>query len=137
MPRHTKKPTKDLILYIDTTDNDLAVLALFDGKETLWEKFEFLPSAEDFPSLVKKFLKSHGLNFSDLSRIAVKVGPGFFSRVRTGIVAANALSYALAIPVVGVSGSVDFDKIRKAKPKGSALPVYGAKPHITVPKKVR
>jgi tRNA threonylcarbamoyladenosine biosynthesis protein TsaB len=48
-------------------------------------------------------LKSAGIGWDDLERIAVGVGPGTFTGLRIGIATARALAQARNIPVVGVS----------------------------------
>jgi tRNA A37 threonylcarbamoyladenosine modification protein TsaB len=125
-----------MILYIDTTDNDVAKLVLTDGKKQFLQEFKSLPNAEDFAAVIKKFLVTHKFNFSDISKIAVRVGPGFFSRIRTGVVAANALAFGLGIKVIPVTGPIDLEKISKHKGQGMVAPVYGAKPHITKPRRI-
>jgi len=123
------------ILFIDTIDNDEAVFGLFLDGKILRQKSQSLPHAEVFASHIKKFLQKSKINFSELDKIAVKVGPGFFSRVRTGVVSANALGFALQIPVVPVRGQFDFSKIAISKGQQFARPVYSAPPNITKPKK--
>jgi tRNA A37 threonylcarbamoyladenosine modification protein TsaB len=120
-----------MILFIDTTDNDLAVLVVTDGKKHIRKEFTSLPHAEDFAIVLKKFLAENKMKFLDVEKIAVKVGPGFFSRVRTAVVAANALAYGLGIKVIPVKGEVDFAKLAKQSGQGMVVPMYGAKPHIT------
>jgi tRNA A37 threonylcarbamoyladenosine modification protein TsaB len=124
-----------MILFIDTTDNDLAVLALLIGKKHIRKEFTSLPHAEDFAIVLKKFLSENKMKFSDVEKIAVKVGPGFFSRVRTAVVAANALGYAMGVKVIPVTGKVDFAKLAKQAGQGMVVPVYGAEPHITKAKR--
>jgi tRNA A37 threonylcarbamoyladenosine modification protein TsaB len=84
---------------------------------------------------VKKFLKANKLAMTDVAKIAVRVGPGYFSRVRSGVVAANALAYALNVKIVPVKGEVSIKQIEKASGQGMVAPVYGGKPNITKPKR--
>jgi tRNA threonylcarbamoyl adenosine modification protein YeaZ len=123
-----------MILFIDTTDNDVAEVALFDGRKTLSEKFASLPHGEDFAALIKKFLKTKKISLKDIDKIGVKTGPGFFSRLRTGVVAANALAFALNIKIVPVVGKIDYKKIVKAIGTDTVAPAYGRGPSITRPK---
>ena len=43
------------------------------------------------------------IDLSEISAIAVDVGPGLFSGLRVGVAAAKALSQALRIPTIGIS----------------------------------
>jgi len=51
--------------------------------------------------MVEEILKKHRLVLQDLDVIEVNPGPGSFTGVRVGVSIANALSYALGIPVNG------------------------------------
>ena len=124
-----------MILYIDTTDNDVAELVLIVDKKTIKETFASLPHAEDFTATIKRFLRKHKTELAAVKKLAVKVGPGFFSRVRTGVVAANGLAFGLRIPIVAVRGKVNYKQIIKARGEGMVKPFYGGQPHITKPKK--
>jgi len=73
--------------------------------------------SENLLPQLKRFLKTHQVKLRDLKKIVVNPGPGGFSSTRTGVVAANALAYALGIP------------------KQNVLPRYDKAPNITKPKK--
>ena len=52
---------------------------------------------------IAALMAAEGLAFSDLSLIAVNVGPGSFSGVRAGCASARALAQAASLPVVGIT----------------------------------
>ena len=58
--------------------------------------------AERLMPMIIEAHHSVGIGFADIERIAVTVGPGSFTGVRTGIAAARALALAIGCPAVGV-----------------------------------
>jgi tRNA A37 threonylcarbamoyladenosine modification protein TsaB len=123
-----------MILYLDTTDNSEVELGVF-VKDQLSKQKISLPHAENLAQAIEKFLSTHKLRLSDITKIAVRQGTGFFSRIRTGVVAANAIAYGLGIEIVPVTGEIDYATIHKAKGQRMIKPVYSGNPHITQPKK--
>lgn len=85
-------------LKIDTSKQDKIKIGLDD------EEFEFSSheksSQKLLPSIVK-ILKSKGTDIHDLKEIAVNTGPGSFTGIRVGVSVAQALGWALGIPVNG------------------------------------
>ena len=59
--------------------------------------------AEALMPLVARVMDAAGVDFCDLDRIAVTVGPGSFTGLRVGIAAARGLALATGKPAVGVS----------------------------------
>lgn len=53
--------------------------------------------------LIESILKRNGLLFSDLSAIAVSMGPGSYTGLRIGVSSAKGLCYALDKPLIGIS----------------------------------
>jgi len=53
--------------------------------------------------LMQDMLAGAGVNWADLARIGVGVGPGNFTGIRIAVSAARGLALALDIPAVGVS----------------------------------
>lgn len=133
IPSPKKKPTK-MILYINTA-SDQAELVLQKNEELIRKEFTQFPHSEEFAAEIKKFLATVKVQLTDLQKIAVKVGPGFFSKIRTGVVAANGLAYGLQIPIVAVTGEPNFTRIAKQKGERMVAPIYNAEPTITMPKK--
>jgi tRNA threonylcarbamoyladenosine biosynthesis protein TsaB len=59
--------------------------------------------AEALIPLIARVMSAAKIDFSDLDRIAVTVGPGSFTGLRVGISAARGISLATAKPAVGVT----------------------------------
>lgn len=92
------------ILGIDTSSSSLSVAVMDDdllnGEFTLNHK---LTHSEQMMPLLDSLLSHLELKMSDIDLIGVSVGPGSFTGIRIGVAAANAMSMALDIPVVGIS----------------------------------
>jgi tRNA threonylcarbamoyladenosine biosynthesis protein TsaB len=58
--------------------------------------------AERLLPMIVAAMRQAGIGFQDLGRIAVTLGPGTFTGVRTGIATARALALASGCPAVGV-----------------------------------
>lgn len=57
---------------------------------------------DQFVPMVEMVLKQAGWTYQDLTHVAVVSGPGGFTSIRVGVASANALAYALSIPIVGI-----------------------------------
>ena len=73
--------------------------------------------AEDLTPMMDFVVKRAGLSFRELDAVAVDVGPGLFTGMRVGIASAQALAFALSIPLVGVDG---LEALVSAVPAASA-----------------
>ena len=129
-----------LILTIRTDKPD-AELGLYDDTRQL--AYEVWPANRELSTTIHtkiaELLKGQGKSLHDLQGIVCFKGPGSFTGLRIGLTVANALAYALHIPVVarqdpqwlehGIADLTDGqnDKI--------ALPEYGVPVHITQQKK--
>lgn len=87
--------------------------------------------AETLAERIRVFLQATRCQLHALRKIAVHSGPGGFTSLRIGVTTANALAYALGIPVVGITGDVkDLDdllatsKIVEPAASGIAVPTY-------------
>jgi tRNA threonylcarbamoyladenosine biosynthesis protein TsaB len=107
-----------LILAFDTATG-VATSAMVGDGETLAERSS-IPARvlED----VDAVLRQGGAQASSLEGLVVGTGPGSFTSLRMGLSAARALSFALEIPIAGVS---TLDALAAGAP--GALPVIDAR----------
>ena len=87
-------------LIIDTSGQDSSI-ALIKKEGTLFtlsiplarQSIHLLPS-------IRSLLEEHDLSLSDLSFIAIGIGPGSFTGTRVGVMTAKTLSYGKNIPLI-------------------------------------
>jgi tRNA threonylcarbamoyladenosine biosynthesis protein TsaB len=91
-----------VILGIDTTGPE-GIVALFIKDKEYTVRRSTLGHAEWVLPSIQKLLKRSNKSLQDLSAIVVLTGPGSFTGTRVGVTIANALSWALGIPVFGIS----------------------------------
>jgi tRNA threonylcarbamoyladenosine biosynthesis protein TsaB len=94
-----------IVLGIDTA-TDVVSVAVVDGEVVLAasELRSERRHAEDVTPMIDFVVKRAGLGLNELAAIAVNMGPGLFTGMRVGIASAQALAYALSLPLVGVDG---------------------------------
>lgn len=85
-------------LYIDTPDNKKIVVGL-DKKR--WKFGTKKPKSQRLLELIDKTLRKQKKTLKDISEIKIETGPGSFTGLRIGISVANALAWALKIPING------------------------------------
>src|SRR5690606_7566596 len=87
------------------TSSPLGSLCLLKDEKTL-ELFDFKTNENFgkniFPAIQTLLSKNH-LCLKDIGIIAVNKGPGSYTGIRVGITAANTLSWANQISIIGVS----------------------------------
>lgn len=87
-------------LIIDTSSNKHAIVGLeIDGELDAVKQHIDTRKAQVVIPLFSRLLKKHSLKMSDITNIEVNTGPGSFTGIRVGISIANALSFALQIPI--------------------------------------
>jgi len=85
-----------MMLYIDTSDS----LETKVGLDNKIYKFETKNhKSQELLFLIDKVLRENKKNIKDISGIEVNLGPGSFTGLRVGLSVANALSWALDIPI--------------------------------------
>ncbi len=123
------------------TDKPEAEIGLYDDHRQLaydtWQAHREL--AETIQQRIDMMLRQQGKQLSNLQAIVVFKGPGSFTGLRIGLTVANALAYALKIPIVAGTDEdwllTGIAKLVKGLNERITLPEYGAEPHITRQKK--
>ncbi|MCX7623561.1 MAG: tRNA (adenosine(37)-N6)-threonylcarbamoyltransferase complex dimerization subunit type 1 TsaB [Thermomicrobium sp.] len=92
-----------LLLAIETGSEQVA-LALYDGRVVSECSFDAgrEQTATVLPS-IRHLLETNRRRLQELGAVAVTTGPGSFNGLRVGMSIAKALSYALDVPLLGVS----------------------------------
>lgn len=94
------------ILAIDTALSACSA-AVFDAAKGTMLALESLlmtrGHAEALMPMIARVMESAGIDFADLDRVAVTVGPGSFTGLRVGISAARGIALAARKPAVGLS----------------------------------
>jgi tRNA threonylcarbamoyladenosine biosynthesis protein TsaB len=92
------------VLAIDSS-TPVAGIALLDEEQLIREVFINYKKnhSETLMPLVDELLRGCERNLSDLTALAVTLGPGSFTGLRIGLAAIKGLSLAAAKPVVGIS----------------------------------
>ena len=127
-----------MLLFIDVTDPKINSLALVTLNETKWLRFLGDHTSENLIPQIKKILIKNKRNLKDIEKIAVVVGPGPFSKIRTGVAVANALGFALNIESIALERSRIPHKLQDLLKKPGekfVKPVYDKEPNITKSKR--
>ncbi len=101
-------------LFLDSTDNTQVIIRLGD-KEFINKVAS--PRDQDVFGFLLSCLEKEGLKQEDITEVEVNPGPGSFTGTRIGVTMANALGFALKIPVNGQTNPIE--------------PVYSSPPSIT------
>lgn len=129
-----------LILTI-RTDKPEAEIGLYNDHEQCtyykWQAHREL--AEGLHLKILELIKTNEKTLQDIEGVAVFKGPGSFTGLRIGITVANALGYALNVPVVSNEDpdwlQTGITRLINGEAEAVAQPEYGALPHITPQKK--
>ncbi|MEI8361264.1 MAG: tRNA (adenosine(37)-N6)-threonylcarbamoyltransferase complex dimerization subunit type 1 TsaB [bacterium] len=119
-------------LYIDTSNREVIVLRIYQHEQVVGELIipaERRQSEELLPGIVL-LLKQVNLEMKDLTSIKVNNAGGSFTSLRIGVVTANALAYALGIPIEANS-LADIKSVGQLR---VAVPKYDSAPDIIVKK---
>lgn len=97
-----------MILAIDTSTRSAGV-AIYDGAqvlaESIWTSRDF--HTVELAPMVAEMLKQAHITPSNLSAVAVALGPGSFTGLRIGLALAKGLAFGNKLPLVGIP-TLDF-----------------------------
>lgn len=85
-------------LYIDTSNSERVKVGI-DGE--IFETEARKEKSQKILPFIDKLLKKKRKKITDITEIEVNTGPGSFTGLRVGVSVANALGWALDIPVNG------------------------------------
>ena len=129
-----------LILSLKTASLEAEIGLYIDSQllaEYKWPAHRQL--AESLQIKIKDLMNSKDKTLEDIGGIVCFKGPGSFTGLRIGLSAANALAYALEVPIVGSEGEnwqiVGLDKLADGQDEKQVLPHYGSEPHVTKPRR--
>lgn len=104
-----------LLLSFDTATKHLAV-CLADNGQVLASRTnsgERHSHAEELNVFIDEVVRASGRSLKDIAAVAVGIGPGSYTGCRIGLSAAKGLSFALDIPLIGISSlTVLSDELR-------------------------
>lgn len=129
-----------IILTIRTDKQEAEVGVYEDTKQLAYESWQaHRELSVTIHEKIDQVLGKAGRNLHDIQGIVCYQGPGSFTGLRIGLSVANALAYALDVPIVArqdprwlETGIADLLAGKNSK---IALPEYGAEAHITQQKK--
>ena len=110
------------VLIIDTS-SDAVCVAVGDSKESATDILmdEKARHGENLFETLADALKEQGISIKSIEAVGVGIGPGSFTGLRIGIIAAHSLAHALAVPVVYFS-SLELLALSQVQPAEGAYP---------------
>jgi tRNA A37 threonylcarbamoyladenosine modification protein TsaB len=117
-----------MILIIDTTEKDLVIISFIDRNKKHQQKIKahYQQAEKLLPSIVKMMSKLK-ITWPEIKEIKVQSKGDGFSSLRIGVLTANALAYALNIPVKALHNdqAVSFTGGQVVKPEYQSEPNIG------------
>jgi len=133
-----------MYFFINTTNYEYIFLALINKKGDIIIQKNIKAKYQQSEKLLENINKILNKNIKKLKGIICVIGPGGFTSLRIGIATANAMAWALNIPIIGIENKDNLDnlnlinknykKIIKIKNFKQVLPKYGSEPNITLKK---
>lgn len=122
-----------MILYISTIEDHNIIVAIKEGDKIIARKKINAPfkQTERLLPLISALLKKAGIRLNQIKKIEVANKGGSFTALRIGVITANALGFALGVPVMEADGM--NEKLSKL---GFSVikPIYDKEPNITLKK---
>lgn len=125
-----------MILYINTVEHNQIIIELRDGDRVLSHRKIKAPrqQAEKLLPSIDKLLKTKKIKLQQLTKIIVANYGGSFTSLRIGVITANALAYALCIPV---EAEIKTKGQKKFADYSIVEPIYDREANIGKPKKLK
>lgn len=127
-----------MILFLDTSDFNGLHFALIDSgkKPVVRDNTYQVAYNENYKTaeFLQKFLRKYKTTPRQLSKIVACSGPGSFTGIRVGVALAQALGFALNIPVLALKKNQvpkDLAKLATLRRGKHIILHYGHKPNIT------
>lgn len=128
-----------MIVLLDTA-TATCYLSLVDSDQAYdyqWQADRQL--ANGLLGFIRRSLTEHDWDFSDITGLAVKDGPGSFTGLRIGLTVMNTLASSLEVPIVASRGSTWQDdalqRLDRQENDEIVMPFYGSEANITKPRK--
>ncbi len=120
-------------LTIGTIADDRAVFAI--------EPKTFAVRPEEFLLTIDAWLREHRIDLASISSLAMVIGPGSATALRTSLAWANTFAFTQSIPMYGIELAIGSDErvaligLGSMAPVPMLRPVYANAPTITATKK--
>lgn len=126
-----------MTLYINTIAKDEITIALRQGDKILANKVIRAPrlQSEKLLPAIDRLLSTKKVSLKQLSKIVVANQGGSFTSLRIGVITANALAYALQIPVEAEPKTLKKNK--QFSVYSIVEPMYDREPNIGISQKPR
>lgn len=104
-------------LKIDTTKTEETIVELIGSQGEILDRLTEVQKkgSQVLLPMIVKILKRNNAAFENLTAIEVACGPGSFTGTRVGVAVANALGFALNLPVNGKKGKIAEVVYEKSK----------------------
>lgn len=105
-----------MVLKFDTTIREKVIVELWENKKQI-DKIVVTQKTGSQALLpaIAKIIKKNKVVFKDIKEVKVATGPGSFTGTRVGVAVANAIGFALNIPVNGKLDKIAIPRYEPSK----------------------